>query len=824
MDECSTKQRSSNSPTKNGSASAFLRTPSTLKTTHWEDHPLLGNTTFLTPNKGEAEATMISDQILGQVTSSRDFSALSAADFGITPESFTPQQKGNSKSLIKKFRRRSAIGARGSPENNSLIQYIACQKRKGMENPSMQASPFKHHNVLLREKIAAFQSSFKPLEETEETPNQTNNTRTQSQCIVEEFSRSAASQQSCKKVRFAEKESVEVFNQSKLSVTPLPKGQLPSSVHHGACLRSVLKKCPELVDDSNSREGSEASASFETRGPLQIESNTRPVSEMEEDCKDRGADVPAILPLHREAGQCSPSESRKYSTVTPIKQSLPQPNFDDEDALPPATPTTISTIEHAVNSDMEETNRSPDFQATSCRITRSSWKRKLVTATETDVHLSVEKQPKRAPTKKVPKPKVGKAHSKKTPASKHKGFGKRRKKKQQKTLYGPRETVSKKPLLSPIPEMKEDLSCVSYQSTPSQISILDFSDSNDACIEYMDKTPRQENCALQNSIVDSSGLNLSLDLEKEDALPGIQSVSSQLQDAIMSAGEIPFPWDPPGKISPAKLKSISTNQQVQESECSSNETKTQKELEFLSGTLTGNVGKGELDLAGFSASELTSEKEVSVNFKRFPRRSRRLSHCLPNTDGDQSETTGNVTCIPRHPLEELLPTPQSVNNSVTLRNLQDSIEESFTCVPNNNKKRVRRSMRRLKDAENSGLAWINLPADNTTRHAILDSSSKRQNLPSSLEKLEYLCQKQDNLQVLLPVKEEQENAPVVMSPCRTKVRRRKSICALRREENPDAIFSPQRNRRASLGYRSDQCYRKDSEIRKLLVNQATILI
>lgn len=45
---------------------------------------------------------------------------------------------GNSKSLIKKFRRRSAIGARGSPENNSLIQYIACQKRKGMENPSMQ--------------------------------------------------------------------------------------------------------------------------------------------------------------------------------------------------------------------------------------------------------------------------------------------------------------------------------------------------------------------------------------------------------------------------------------------------------------------------------------------------------------------------------------------------------------------------------------------------------------------------------------------------------------------------------------------------------------
>ncbi|NXF75268.1 CDCA2 protein, partial [Sclerurus mexicanus] len=56
-----------------------------------------------------------------------DFATVTIADFGIAPGSFTKGWKGNSPTLLK-FRRRSTIGLRGSPENNSLIRYLAQQR------------------------------------------------------------------------------------------------------------------------------------------------------------------------------------------------------------------------------------------------------------------------------------------------------------------------------------------------------------------------------------------------------------------------------------------------------------------------------------------------------------------------------------------------------------------------------------------------------------------------------------------------------------------------------------------------------------------------
>ncbi|NXA41699.1 CDCA2 protein, partial [Eudromia elegans] len=56
-----------------------------------------------------------------------DFATVTIAEFGITPESFTKQSVENSPTLTK-FRRRSTIGVRGSPENNTLIRYLAQQR------------------------------------------------------------------------------------------------------------------------------------------------------------------------------------------------------------------------------------------------------------------------------------------------------------------------------------------------------------------------------------------------------------------------------------------------------------------------------------------------------------------------------------------------------------------------------------------------------------------------------------------------------------------------------------------------------------------------
>ncbi|NXL42354.1 CDCA2 protein, partial [Podilymbus podiceps] len=63
----------------------------------------------------------------------------------------------------------STIGLRGSPENNTLIQYLAQQRSSRQKEAfTQQVSPFKRENArLLKDKIDAFQTSFKSAQEAE---------------------------------------------------------------------------------------------------------------------------------------------------------------------------------------------------------------------------------------------------------------------------------------------------------------------------------------------------------------------------------------------------------------------------------------------------------------------------------------------------------------------------------------------------------------------------------------------------------------------------------------------------------------------------------
>ncbi|NWW67843.1 CDCA2 protein, partial [Ifrita kowaldi] len=62
----------------------------------------------------------------------------------------------------------STIGLRGSPENNTLIRYLAQHRSSRQKEAFTQISPFKHANVRsLKDKIDAFQSSFGSLQEAE---------------------------------------------------------------------------------------------------------------------------------------------------------------------------------------------------------------------------------------------------------------------------------------------------------------------------------------------------------------------------------------------------------------------------------------------------------------------------------------------------------------------------------------------------------------------------------------------------------------------------------------------------------------------------------
>ncbi|XP_017682804.1 PREDICTED: LOW QUALITY PROTEIN: cell division cycle-associated protein 2 [Lepidothrix coronata] len=127
----------------------------------------LGNDSYSTPERDKAEGK----PDLGASEELRekhvDFATVTITEFGIAPESFTKRCKGNSPTSLK-FRRRSTIGLRGSPENNSLIRYLAQQRSKRQKEAFTQISPFKHVNVRsLKDKIETFQTSFESLQEAE---------------------------------------------------------------------------------------------------------------------------------------------------------------------------------------------------------------------------------------------------------------------------------------------------------------------------------------------------------------------------------------------------------------------------------------------------------------------------------------------------------------------------------------------------------------------------------------------------------------------------------------------------------------------------------
>ncbi|XP_039660164.1 cell division cycle-associated protein 2 isoform X2 [Perca fluviatilis] len=95
-----------------------------------------------------------------------NFSELTPCQFGISVQSFIPGS-ANSKdksrlAQIKKARRKSSVGVRGSPETNSLIRFMAQQRMKtppSFKTPELvRGSPFPRVASTLRQKMASFQS------------------------------------------------------------------------------------------------------------------------------------------------------------------------------------------------------------------------------------------------------------------------------------------------------------------------------------------------------------------------------------------------------------------------------------------------------------------------------------------------------------------------------------------------------------------------------------------------------------------------------------------------------------------------------------------
>nr|XP_020668234.1 cell division cycle-associated protein 2-like [Pogona vitticeps]XP_020668235.1 cell division cycle-associated protein 2-like [Pogona vitticeps] len=882
----------------------------------------LDDTSYLTPVKMKSEPDLNYEVSTCQTPPPVDFSTVTVADFGISPAAFTKQSKGASKSLINKFKRRSTIGVRGSPENNSLIRYIAHQRRVRKQNTLPEANPFIHQNTLLKAKIAAFQSSFKPLEEIEEkgihisdTPKEANTTPYEPSkhgqvltsgckkialeddinhkamngdrisagiqtstfaspsekallvgtvaiskavpvqsvssvesgcmhleytpqkeasktecgrktlCANEELSRDVSYQNSCKKVRFAEEQRLEIFDTTKAPVTPL-QSCLPSS-----SLRSALKKMPvktvkilpegmtEHLHDPGREGGTELLSNLNNCELLQTERSIGAIEEVKQCKKELDSDIsdkhlPVDIPACREDRvPLSPSGSTEedFPHITPIKQSFSQPNFDDDDKDQGSLEEVVRP-ECSTSPDLQETkNSSPDLQATYTRITRSCTKVKRVSERE-KINLSPAKKPqakknlKRKSSGNENASPTAKSSHKKTPAKRQKVFGKRRKKKkEQKALYGPREIVSKMPPLSPIPEAKEELSMVSsHQSTPtSHRSILDDSSANLLHAKSL-------NGPAENGVLCfDEGNNNCLDLPNGEDL--VTSPPSQLHDGAANDMKKIVPLDSPENSSLEKQKcALHENKLVLKNDCTSNEAEMQRvpEVLNLSGMDQNSKAKGVLPFAVGSERDPMRGKDA-VDFKRFPRRSRRLTCYRSSVEAFQSETPGDD--VAENNTEEL---PPVADDPICLKNLECSVEDRS--------RHVRRSMRQHKDTENKGLVWIQIPDNNMRGQAPLNAPSKAKRRKSfGPQGSELLHQMQIHcVPGLFPRNEEQENAHVVTGPREPK-RRRNSMCVLSPKENEN-VLRVQRNRRASLGYRSDLCYRKDYEARTFFKNQPVV--
>ncbi|NXC06156.1 CDCA2 protein, partial [Orthonyx spaldingii] len=83
----------------------------------------LGNDFYCTPERDKVEGKA-DFGLSEQRKKPPEFAAVGIAEFGVAQEGFTQRPPGTSPTSLK-FRRRSTIGLRGSPENNTLIRFLA---------------------------------------------------------------------------------------------------------------------------------------------------------------------------------------------------------------------------------------------------------------------------------------------------------------------------------------------------------------------------------------------------------------------------------------------------------------------------------------------------------------------------------------------------------------------------------------------------------------------------------------------------------------------------------------------------------------------------
>ncbi|KAM6331327.1 LOW QUALITY PROTEIN: cell division cycle-associated protein 2 [Alca torda] len=609
-----------------------------------------------------------------------------------------------------------------------------------------------------------------------------------------------------KKVSFAEEVSLEIFDESKPPVTPVrTTGNISLNEHtqSGSQLRSALKKTPmkqlmdkmkEYSNDAVDRGGGESLAVsncakiFEA---LQTEKTEGHSSEKPKKKKVTFGEalspeifdetLPANTPLRKGAmpvrhpGLQSNSPSVRSSL---IEEPLPQLNFDcDDECVEPLQKLAEGSV--AAKYLLPVENAEAETDRSDMVTTRSSTKRKCSTVSEgTDFSIPRPTNSKNAKDTKNPRKNkfqrqknTMSSAAKKTHKTKQTSYGKRRKKKVKKSLYGEREMASKKPLLSPIPEIPEVFSSASSPNPPkanaffSEDLFLDNTKSGNACKDVQQKSvvegiSGKNICAVHMypsskdlDMVEASSSNDTAFQVSDGDLKSVSGIDHKLSSIVPDAK---CGFDTPDYF-----------QQGKETAC----VKEAKESGFLieNETLQGNLLNEAERLTGL---EFLEQQDTSVHegaqrtqstqkdsTRGSPQRRRRRSSAISFPPLEKLEVTENSPPVFYFNVEEVLSAPQLKNDSL----------EPFRRKSENSGKKVRRSMRLHRDAETEGLAWIEVPNETEKNPPPLVSACKiRRTISTSiLTESENTHHREQNLtQPLAPGKENYDSVNLANGPCK----------------------------------------------------------
>ncbi|KAM6996317.1 cell division cycle-associated protein 2 [Passerculus sandwichensis] len=534
-----------------------------------------------------------------------------------------------------------------------------------------------------------------------------------------------------KKVTFGEVLSPEIFDQSLPANTPLRRGASPACAQgQSPWKRPGLSEEPlPLLDFGWDEEDVEPLPEF-LEGPEAPAESPAPVEIAESPAPVEIAEAPAPVEIAEVAGTDKPDV---VTTCSATKRKQCRAVAQDPDG----------SSSGATNTENDKDTKNP--------------------------RSKIQRQ--RNPSTAAPK---------KTQRKTRPSYGKRRKKKVKQSLYGEREMASKKPLLSPIPEMPEVFSSVSSPDSPKADALLPEGAGvgdpkcRDTCRDTAGRMQGLCAAALCPGLLEEAAATSSGDSE----VPGSLEAAPEFSNAVPDAE--------------GDFDTSDYFQQGKETPCE----KEAKESRSL-------IGKEELQGNLLTGLEIVEQQEVQEGAQRCPqkgsvrheparRRRRSSSSAFYFPAAENLAMAGADLAVCSYSVEEVLSVPRAGEGP--LRAGRGSGRAGAEL-------RVRRSMRLSRDAASAGLAWVEVPREPPPPAA---PKGRRGSSTSILAGSENIHHREQNLLPLAaPGKENEGSAPLAAAPGRRW--RRRSLCEGTAQEMPWAPTQRRRSTNSVCGKnRSDQ--------------------